>query len=337
MGINQYNKPKPEKEESDFDKVLKGLQVANQITGTVADFKKLDQMKAESDLRLQADERQREEFKFKQNAEGRAQKEFESKFGKNLLDVNKIDQFDVSQKPGAGRVQAQLPDGSTVYVKAKPAANANQPPKGMKYVLDEVTGQPILVPIQKPIPAASATKIGGYLGAAQASSAIEDKAVGLKTGKTEAFKDWAKELLGFQKEDRAQALADIGTQRNEVMSRIAGANVTPDEKTRVQEGIPTRTDAPEAFMGKAKSTTDKLINDAQAEIDALEAAGYDTSGMKKKLTDFKNKVGASRQARTQPKQDGGGPTPEEIAAAQQELIRRQGMKAGIGLSKKKGQ
>jgi hypothetical protein len=178
------------------------------------------------------------------------------------------------------------------------------------------TGQLEEVPVGeagKQLPANQATEIGSLLGAADASAQIEQKANSLPTGKMAAAWDWVKEATGFQDEDRAKALADIGTQRNEVMSRIAGANVVADEKSRIQEGIPTRTDAPEAFMGKAKSTTDKLLRDSQSRIDSLKLAGYDVSGLEQKLAHKKAEL--ERYRSMTKKEDGGSGLMNEAVAA----------------------
>lgn len=132
MAINPYNKPQEEKKESDLDKVLKGLTVASNVFGIVTDYKKLAQMKADNELKVQEAQRQREAFKLQQNDDFRKQTEFDQKQAnatKNILDVNKADQFDVSDQPGKGRIQAQLPDGTTVFVKAKPTVNPNALPK----------------------------------------------------------------------------------------------------------------------------------------------------------------------------------------------------------------
>jgi hypothetical protein len=51
MGINQYVKPQQQKEESDLDKVLKGLSVAKDVFGVYTDYKKLDEMKADRELK----------------------------------------------------------------------------------------------------------------------------------------------------------------------------------------------------------------------------------------------------------------------------------------------
>lgn len=64
MGINPYVKPKEEKQESDLDKVLKGLNVASNVFGIYTDYKKLDQMKVDN-------EKQRELFKIQQGADVR--------------------------------------------------------------------------------------------------------------------------------------------------------------------------------------------------------------------------------------------------------------------------
>lgn len=165
----------------------------------------------------------------------------------------------------------------------------------------EARGDPDL----KVVPAETAIKLGNLLGAADASRKIEELGSGMNTGKMAATGDWFKELVGMQDTDRAKALADIGTQRNEVMSRIAGANVVADEKKRVEEGIPTRTDAPESFLGKGQSTTDGLIHKVENEIAALEGS-YDTTQLKQQLADLKARRDATRQAHASKGGGGGG-------------------------------
>jgi hypothetical protein len=159
----------------------------------------------------------------------------------------------------------------------------------------------------KILPAGEASKIGNFLGAVDASTKIENLggSSSLPTGKWEAAKDWIKSTFDTQDQGRAKSLADIATQRNEIMSRIAGANVTPDEKSRILEGIPTNSDAPASFAGKGQSTTDQLLGKAQSEIEALAAAGYDVTELNNKLAERRQLIASARSGRT-PKQDGSG-------------------------------
>lgn len=202
-----------------------------------------------------------------------------------------------TQQAEALKLQKEKAEIAKLYAEANKARNGGgRAPKGFKYGTNPETGELMLVPELKTLPAETASKIGNYLGAAEAASGIETLGAGeQETGKLSAAGDWIAELFGAQSQPRAKFLADVGTQRNQVMSRIAGANVTADEKTRVQEGIPTRIDAPDQFRGKAISTTDKLIRDAQSEIEAVEAAGYDASGLKAKLVKFQSDVAAKRK------------------------------------------
>jgi len=153
----------------------------------------------------------------------------------------------------------------------------------------------------RPLPAEAATKIGAYLGAADASSKIEDMGRTAVTGKVSALKDATKELFGIQSQDRAKFSADVANQRNEVMNKIAGANVVADEKARVLEGIPTRSDSPEQFQGKARSTTDQMLNKAESDVEALAAAGYDVSELRARLNSARQRISLARQTPATPK------------------------------------
>lgn len=51
MGINPYVKKEEPKQESDLDKVLKGLNVAGNVFGIYTDYKKLGEMKADRELK----------------------------------------------------------------------------------------------------------------------------------------------------------------------------------------------------------------------------------------------------------------------------------------------
>lgn len=145
------------------------------------------------------------------------------------------------------------------------------------------------------IPAGEASKIGNLLGAVDSSHKIEVIGSDLPSGKVEGVRDWFAAKLDNQPQGRAKSLADIATQRNETMSRISGANVTPDEKGRVLEGIPTNWDAPEMFTGKSRSTVDNVLGKAKAEIEALDAAGYDTSKMRANYETKKQEIDLFRR------------------------------------------
>lgn len=157
----------------------------------------------------------------------------------------------------------------------------------------------------KPLSASSAAKLGNFFGALDAAQKIEETGKKMPTGKIEAMKDFGRELFGTQGEDRARGSADIASQRNEVMNRLAGANVTATELPRVLEGIPTRTDAGDVFQGKAKSTTDLILNKAETEIEALEAAGYNVKGLRDSLE--KRKMGLLQSRGLLPTQESAPP------------------------------
>lgn len=148
----------------------------------------------------------------------------------------------------------------------------------------------------KALPAGEASKIGNLLGAVDASSKIESLGGEIPTGKIESAKDWFKSLTGRQDQDRAKSLADIASQRNEVMSRIAGANVTADEKARILEGIPSNIDAPTSFTGKGRSTTDQILGKVDAEIEALAAAGYNVDKLRKNLQLKQENIASNRMS-----------------------------------------
>jgi len=190
----------------------------------------------------------------------------------------------------------------------------NNAPKGFQYQMDPATGEMVLVKSGKTLPAETAAKIGNLLGAAKTSGGIESQAGKQPTGKWEALKDWGKEFIGIQDQDRANFSADVASRRNEVMNQIAGANVTADEKARVLEGIPTRSDAPEQFQGKARSTTDQIIAKAETEILALEEAGYDASGLKKRLEGYKNDIRQARASKVQENTSGSWSDPTTPSA-----------------------
>lgn len=127
MAINQFNKPQPQKEESDLDKVLKGLSVAKDVFGVYTDYTKIGEAKAAT----AADKAYKDKMLgLTEKDDTRKQLEFDQKqanSNKNLIDPNKLDQFDVSKAEGPGRTRAQLPDGTVVFVKAKPPASTINP------------------------------------------------------------------------------------------------------------------------------------------------------------------------------------------------------------------
>jgi hypothetical protein len=186
------------------------------------------------------------------------------------------------------------------YDMAKLAAQKKTAPKGFKFQINEATGEMELVPEKRVLPAETAGKIGNLLGAADTSLGLEQIGGTQPTGKLDAAWDWAKEAVGMQDQPRAKFSADIANQRNSVMSQIAGANVTPDEKSRILEGIPTRVDAPDQFKAKGQSTTDGIIKKAQSEIEALEAAGYDTDKLRANLDKFKASLAQHRSGVKKP-------------------------------------
>ena len=85
MGILLPNKPQKEKEESDFDKVLKGLSVARDLVGIPTEFAKIDQMKADAEqrkadsaMKMESTERERAKFKLDEDRAKREQEKFEA-------------------------------------------------------------------------------------------------------------------------------------------------------------------------------------------------------------------------------------------------------------------
>lgn len=164
-----------------------------------------------------------------------------------------------------------------------------------KAAIDPTTGE--VTHFGRDIPSQSATKIGSYLGAADAAKNVEEYGAGMDTGKISAAGDWLHELTGTQDQERAKKLADIANQSNAIMHQLSGAAITPSERENILQGIPTRKDAPNVFQGKAQATTDKMINDAEAEINAMKDAGYETSGLERRLSAMKQQIAEARRKR----------------------------------------
>lgn len=121
MGINPYNKPQQPKEESDLDKVLKGLNVAGQLYGLYTDTQKVKEMKLDRELKDAQITEARSQFKETndraKSKDAREQAEFDAKQGrapleaaKTQAEINKLNreskQIQNSKEPTQGQFVA---------------------------------------------------------------------------------------------------------------------------------------------------------------------------------------------------------------------------------------
>lgn len=185
-------------------------------------------------------------------------------------------------------------------------------------VLNQDTGQ--YEPKAKQLAANNVEGISDLLSGADASMGLEDlSAHGLETGKKAAIGDWLKGTIGTQSQDRAKSLADMANQFNKFKKSVSGTAVSPSEREDLLKGIPTNTDAPEAFRGKAQSTTDNMINKAESQLAALQASGYDTSKLQAMLEAKKAKLQQIRGGVSVGNTQSALPSKDDIQA---EILRR---------------
>ena len=125
MAVLMPQQKQKEKEDDDFTKILKGLQVGASLYGIYADTQKISQMKADSELKSAQQQRELESFKRQGVEHDIKVEEYNNKKG-GVIGPTDAAKFDVSREPGPGRVQAVV-NGEKVWIKERPPASTLNP------------------------------------------------------------------------------------------------------------------------------------------------------------------------------------------------------------------
>jgi hypothetical protein len=129
MGIWVPEKEKKEKEESDADKVMKGLQVAGQLYGLYTDTQKVQAMKDEATLKDAQIKEARAQFqKTDARAEAKEKREKDEYDAKTsgVLGPKDLAEMEISATPKPGYTQAKdSVTGNTIFIRKRQAPVAN--------------------------------------------------------------------------------------------------------------------------------------------------------------------------------------------------------------------
>jgi hypothetical protein len=334
MAIQDFRRPE-EKKESDFDKVLKGLQVAQSVYGTYIDTQKVEAMKADTEQKKSDAQLQREQFKLAQNKDAR-EAEAAARGARNIITPKELDGFQVSKTQVEGFSPAELPDGTKIFIKAKPREFDPNASLRVQGLLDERNNRQVeklqtkLSPLQD---------IQNSIGTAESQMGFTldeyDPETNTANGKEVDLPGVSVPLLG-----RLTAHSNKARDLNTAMSRVfnvelkdrSGAAVTSPELARLKQEFGEGKFNTEAEMLRAMKDYQRAATMAMKNTEAgYTPTAVETYNDRGGMTS-RNLPNPFKGAKTEEQIAGGlknAPAGDEQNAAKLELIKRQGIKAGI--------
>ena len=279
MAVLMPQQKQKEKEDDDFTKILKGLQVGASLYGIYADTQKISQMKADTELKNAQQQRELESFK-RQGVEHEMKVDEYNKKKDGVIGPTDAAKFDVSREPGPGRVQA-IVNGEKVWLKERPPASTLNPqdkePKQNQFAAATYANR-----------AVNADKVMADLAANGYDRSERKQATLDAVGET-----FGLDSDGHQKQDQAEL--DF---LSAVLRKESGASINDTERSMGEKQYFDRAgNSPELKLQKAANRA--------AAIAGLQAEGQPAAA----------RVAAKQAALTPPKQAGGKQGAENAAQA----------------------